>query len=169
MDAGQACPLPKSWASKCPHTRDSRSASTIARRNLENESLTNAQWDTNFPKIYTWMLEEGRTMRRVKVVLEDVFHPNDLFFLKNVHLGVTIDMVKYIKELNFGYSNDWSYNTCHHGLSPFVVISISMATVSKQCRCQADHFTRTSQFDAGQGSTIGDLTGPPTNGVPWFG
>ena len=60
-----------------------------------------------------------------------------------MHLGVTTDMAKDIKELNFGYSNDWSYDTCHRGLSPFAVIRVSMATASKHKR-HADRFTRTN-------------------------
>lgn len=91
------------------------------------------------------MLEEGRTTAHVKALLEDIFRPDDLFSLSSVHLGVTTDMAKDIKELNFGYSNDWSYDTCHRGLSPFAVIGVSMATASKRRR-HADRFTRTSNL-----------------------
>jgi hypothetical protein len=35
--------------------------------------LTNAQWDTGLPELYTRMLDEGRTTARVKALLEDVF------------------------------------------------------------------------------------------------
>jgi hypothetical protein len=99
--------------------------------------LSNVQWDTNLSEVYTRMLEEGRTMAWVKVLLEDVFCPDDLFSLTNVHLGVTTDLAKDVKELNFGNSNDWSYDTCHRGLSPFAVIGVSMATASKH-QSQAD-------------------------------
>jgi hypothetical protein len=58
---------------------------------------------------------------------------------------VTPDLAKDMKELNFGYSNDWSYDTCHRGLSPFAVIGVSMATASKRRR-QADRFTRTNNL-----------------------
>lgn len=107
--------------------------------------LTDAQWDTDLPEVYTRMLEEGRTTARVKALLEDVFRPDDAFSLTNVHLGVTTDLAKDVKELNFGYSNDWSYDTCHRGLSPFAVIGVSMATASKRRR-QADRLTRTSNL-----------------------
>ena len=101
--------------------------------------LTNAQCDTDLPEVYTRMLEEGCTTARVKALLEDVFRPQDLLLLTNVHLGVTTDLAKDIKKLNFGYSNNWSYDTCHRGISPFVVIGVSMATASKCCH-QADRF-----------------------------
>jgi hypothetical protein len=107
--------------------------------------LTNAQWDTDLPELYTRMLDEGRTTARVKALLEDVFRPDDRYSLMNVHLGVTTDMAKDVKELNFGYNNDWSYDTCHRGLSPFAVIGVSMATASKRRR-HADRFTRTSNL-----------------------
>jgi hypothetical protein len=54
--------------------------------------LTDVQWDTNLPELYTRMLEEGRTTARVKALLEDIFWPDDLFSLTNVYLGVTTDM-----------------------------------------------------------------------------
>jgi hypothetical protein len=107
--------------------------------------LTNAQWDTDLPEVYTLMLEEGRTMARVKVLLEDVFRPQDLLSLVNVHLGVMTDLAKDVKELNFGYSNDWSYDTCHRGILPFAVIGVVMATASKRWR-QADRFTWTNNL-----------------------
>jgi hypothetical protein len=113
--------------------------------NSPNCGLTNAQWDTNLPELYTWMLDEGRTTARVKALLEEVFRPDDRYSLMNVHLGVTTDMAKDVKELKFGYSNDWSYDTCHSWLSPFAVIGVSMATASKRRR-HADRFTRTNNL-----------------------
>jgi hypothetical protein len=81
--------------------------------------LTNAQWDTDLPEFYTHMLEEGQTTTRVKALLEDIFCAQDILSLASVHLGVTTDLAKDIKEFNFGYSNDRSYDTCHSGISPF--------------------------------------------------
>jgi hypothetical protein len=107
--------------------------------------LTDAQWDTDLPEIYTRMLDEGRTTARVRALLEDTFRPDDQFSLVSVHLGVTADMAKDLKELNFGYNNDLSYDTSHRGISPFAVIGVSMATASKRRR-QADRFTRTSNL-----------------------
>jgi hypothetical protein len=80
--------------------------------------LTDARWDTDLPEVYTRMLEEGRTTARVKALLEDIFRPQDLLSLASVHLGVTTDLAKDVKELNYGYSNDWSYDTCHRGILP---------------------------------------------------
>jgi hypothetical protein len=119
--------------------------------------LNDAQWDTDLPEVYTWMLGEGGTTALGKALLKDVFRPDDTYLLNNVHfLGVTTDMAKDVKELNFGYSNNWSpYNTCHRGLPPFAVIGVSMATASKH-RCHADG--KDKQFDAGQGGPIQDFS-----------
>jgi hypothetical protein len=129
--------------------------------------LTDAQWDTGLPELYTRKLEEGRTTARVKALLEAVFRPDDHYSLTNVHLGVTTDVAKDIKELNFGYSNDWSYGTCHRRLSPFAVIGVSMATASKRRR-HADRFTRTNNLtlaEVAQSETSPDPL--PTNPLPF--
>jgi hypothetical protein len=107
--------------------------------------LMDAQWETDLPDLYPRMLEEGRTTSRVKALLEDIFCPDDVFSLNAVHLGVTVDLAKDVKELNFGYSNDWSYDTSHRGLSPFAVIGVSIATASKRRRHQ-DRFSRTNNL-----------------------
>jgi hypothetical protein len=80
------------------------------------------------------MLDEGRTNARVKALLEDTFRPADRYSLSAVYLQATADMAKDLKELNFGYSNDLSYDTCHRGISPFAVIGVPMAMASKRRR-----------------------------------
>jgi hypothetical protein len=80
--------------------------------------LTDAQWDTDLPELYTRMLEEGRTTARIKALLEDTFRPDDMFSLSLVYLGVTADMAKDLKELNFGYNNDLSYDTATGDFHP---------------------------------------------------
>jgi hypothetical protein len=107
--------------------------------------LTDAQWNTDLPDLYPRMLEEGRTTTRVKALLEDIFRPDDLFSLASVHLTVTDDMAKDIKEINLGYNNDLSYDSSHRGVSPFAVIGVSMATASRRRR-HADRFTRTTNL-----------------------
>jgi hypothetical protein len=89
------------------------------------------------------MLEEGRTTARVKALLGDIFQPDDIYSLSAVHIHVTADLAKDVKELNFGYDNDLTYDNCHRGLSPFAMIGVSMATASKRRRHE-DRFTRTS-------------------------
>ncbi len=55
----------------------------------------------------------------------------DLFSLESVQLSVMDDMAKEVKKkLNHGYNNDLSYELSHHGISPFVVIGVSMVTIS---------------------------------------
>jgi hypothetical protein len=86
--------------------------------------LTDAQWDTDLPGFYTRMLEEGRTTAWVKALLEDTFRPNNKYSLSAVYLQATAEMAKNLKELNYGYSNNLSYDT----ISPFAVIGVLMAT-----------------------------------------
>jgi hypothetical protein len=107
--------------------------------------LTDAQWDTELPELYPRMLKEGRTATRVKALLEDIFRPDNIFSLSSVHLTMTDDMAKDIKEINLGYNNDLSYDTSHRGVSPFAVIGVSMATASCRRR-HADRFTRTTNL-----------------------
>jgi hypothetical protein len=106
-------------------------------------SLTDAQWLTDLPELYPRMLEEGRTSARVKALLDDVFQPEDIYSLSAVHIHVTADLAKDIKELNFGYNNDLTYDNCHRGISLFAMIGVSMATASKRRRHE-DRFSRTS-------------------------
>jgi hypothetical protein len=81
----------------------------------------------------------------VKALLEDTFRQDDIFLLSTVYLGVTADMAKDVKELNYGYNNNLSYDSCYQGLSPFTVIGVSLATASKRRR-YADRFSRTSNL-----------------------
>jgi hypothetical protein len=108
-------------------------------------SLTDAQWLTELPDVYPRMLEEGRTTARVKALLESTFQPDDLFSLSAVHLHVTADLAKDMRDLNFGFNNDLTYENCHRGISPFTMIGVSMATASKRRRHE-DRFARTSNL-----------------------
>jgi hypothetical protein len=89
------------------------------------------------------MLEEGRTTARAKALLGDVFQPDDIYSLAAVHIHMTANLAKDVKELNFGYNHDLTYDNCHRGLSPFAMIGVSMATASKRRRHE-DRFSRTS-------------------------
>jgi hypothetical protein len=40
-----------------------------------------------------------------------------MFSLRFVHIGITADMMKGMKELNFGCNNDLLYNMSHYRLS----------------------------------------------------
>jgi hypothetical protein len=120
--------------------------------------LTDAQWLTELPDVYPRMLEEGRTTSRVKALLESIFQPDDLFSLSAVHLHVTADLAKDMRDLNFGFNNDLTYENCHRGISPFTMIGVSMATASRRRRHE-DRFSRTSNLtlaDVAQAETTPD-------------
>jgi hypothetical protein len=121
--------------------------------------LTDLQWDTDLPELYTRMLEEGRTTATVKALLEDIFRPADLFSLESVQLSATDEMAKDVKTLNYGHNNDLSYESSHRGVSPFTVIGVTMATASRRSR-QADRFSRTSNL------TLAEVTMADTNPDP---
>jgi hypothetical protein len=121
--------------------------------------LTDAQWATDLPEIYSRMLEEGRTTSRIKALLEDTFRPDDDFSLEAVHLGVTDEMAKDLKELNFGFNRDLSHDTSQRGISPFAVIGISMATASRRRR-QAERYSRANNLTLTE-VTMADTTPDP--------
>jgi len=80
-----------------------------------------------------------------------------------VHLQVTDEMAKDVKEINFGYNNDLSYESSHRGLSPFTVIGISMATASSRRR-QAERLTRTTHLSLSDVTTADSSPDPiPTD------
>jgi hypothetical protein len=55
----------------------------------------------------------------MKALLKNIFHPtNDHLSLSAVHLSVTEEMAKDIKAMNFGYSNNLSYDSSHHAGYP---------------------------------------------------
>jgi hypothetical protein len=68
-------------------------------------------------------------------------------------------MAKGIKEINLGYNNDLSYDTSHHGVSPFAVIGVSMATASRRRR-HANRFTRTTNLTVAE-VAMSDTTPDP--------
>ena len=97
--------------------------------------LTDAQWLAELPDIYPRMLEEGRTTARVKALLESTFQPGDIFSLSAVHLHVTADLAKDMRDLNFGFNNDLTYKNCHRSISPFTMIGVSMASPCLRRTC----------------------------------
>jgi hypothetical protein len=106
-------------------------------------SLEDAEFDTEKPDVYGRMLTEGRkTIARVRALLEDILRPQgDMSALSTVVVHVTDDLARDVKELNFGYQNDRTYETCHRGLSPFTVVNVSMSTMSSRSR-KADRLKR---------------------------
>ena len=98
--------------------------------------LEDHEFDLERPAIYDRMLTEGRKpMSRVRVLLEDILRPqDDLTSLSTVLVQVTDDIAKDKKELNFGFGEDVTYQSCHRGLSPFAVVNVSMATMSLRQR-----------------------------------
>jgi hypothetical protein len=54
---------------------------------------------------------------------------------------VTDKISKDFKNLEFGYNGDTIYSTCHWGISPFMVIPVSLA-VASQWKRTTDRYAR---------------------------
>jgi hypothetical protein len=113
--------------------------------------LTFEQVDAETPVLYSRMLEEGRKTAKVRMLLVDLLRPVSMDVLTTVIVTVTDEMAKDIKELNFGFGNDLTYDSCHRGISPFTVVNISMATASTRRR-KADRLKRATYL------SVADLT-----------
>jgi hypothetical protein len=129
--------------------------------------LTDDQWDTNLPPLFSRMLEEGRKTAKVRALILDLVRPSDAMSLDVVVIHVTDEMAQDIKELNFGYNREMEYDTAHRGLSPFTVVGISMATASRRRRKaertkRATHITLT---DVKEGDTTPDPLPQEYNGL----
>ena len=98
-------------------------------------SLTELQYDTMRPPIYSMMLNEGRTMVKVDGILHQLLAPDPDADVP-VHVFVSQDMVRDVKDLRFGWNGDLSFETCHRGISPFAVVSVSQESASRRKRAQ---------------------------------
>jgi hypothetical protein len=98
-------------------------------------SLTEEQYDTMRPPVYSQMLSEGRTMAKVDALLHQCLAPNYDADVP-VHIFVTQDMVRDLKDLRFGRNSDFSFETCHRGISPFAVVAVSQEAASHRKRAQ---------------------------------
>lgn len=96
--------------------------------------ITDAQWATDCPEFYGRMLEEGRKKAQVKALLEQLLRPTDPNDLNNVPVTTTDDMAEDMRKLDFGFSGDVTHITCHRGISPFSVLSMSPAAINLRKR-----------------------------------
>jgi hypothetical protein len=98
-------------------------------------SLTEVQYDTMRPPIYSLMLAEGRSMAKVDTLLHQCLVPPEDSEVP-VHIFVTQDMVRDLKDLRFGWNGDMSFETCHRGISPFAVVAVNQENASRRKRAQ---------------------------------
>jgi hypothetical protein len=102
------------------------------------------------------MLEEGRTKIRTQGVMRELLVPDEDDNFNAIHVLVTEEMAKDLKNLDFGFNGDKSYSTCHRGISPFMVIPVSLAQASQRRRA-ADRLAR-----VGGNLTLDEVTGAET-------
>jgi hypothetical protein len=95
------------------------------RRILSACSLALTDWG-NEPPFYTAMMTEGRTKVAVQALLQSALR-TDASTDDPVLIYISPELVKDVKDLQFGASYDISYRTCHRGLTPFAVPHTSIA------------------------------------------
>jgi hypothetical protein len=118
--------------------------------------LTPDIYDANLPEIFVRMLEEGRTKVRTQAVMRELLTPDEDDMFNAIQILVTEEMAKDFKNLDFGYNGDASYSSCHRGISPFMVIPVTMAQAS-HCRRAADRYAR-----VGTNLTLDEVAGAET-------
>jgi hypothetical protein len=120
-------------------------------------TLGPAIYQAELPEIFTRMLEEGRTKVRVQAVMQELLSPDEDNMFNAVQILVTEErMAKDFKNLDFGFNGNASYSTCHWGISPFMVIPVSLAQASQRRRA-AERYSR-----VGSNLTLTDVTGAET-------
>jgi hypothetical protein len=119
-------------------------------------TLTPDIYESELPEVFPRILKEGRTAARVKAVMQELLVPDEDDSFQAIHILVTDEMAKDFKNLEFGYNGDTSYTTCHRGISPFMVIPVSL-TVASQRRRAADRYAK-----VGGNLTLEEITGAET-------
>jgi hypothetical protein len=100
---------------------------------LASCGISDAEWTTELPILYERMLAEGRTVVKVRSILQVLTRPKEIS-MDAIALQITDDMARDVKDLNFGSNNDTSYSGCHRGISPFTVVPVLSATAAKRKR-----------------------------------
>jgi hypothetical protein len=95
------------------------------RRILSACSLGATDWGDE-PPFFSAMITEGRTKSSVQTLLQSAFRA-DANTDDPVLIYISPELVKDIKELQFGAGFDIAYRTCHRGLTPFAVPHTSIA------------------------------------------
>jgi hypothetical protein len=119
-------------------------------------TLTPDIYATEIPEVFVWMLEEGRSKIRIQGVMRELLVPDEDDTFNTVHVLVTEEIAKDFRNLDFGFNGDTSYSTCHRGISPFMVIPVSMTQASQRRRA-ADPYAR-----VGSNLTLADVAGSET-------
>jgi hypothetical protein len=115
--------------------------------------LTPNIYVAELPKVFTRMLKEGRTKVQVQAVMRELLNPDEDDMFNAIQILVTEEMAKDFKNLDFGFNRDVSYATCHQGISPFMVIPVSLAQASQR-RQAAERYAR-----VGSNLTLTNVTG----------
>jgi hypothetical protein len=119
-------------------------------------TLTPDIYEAELPEIFVRLLEEGQTKIRTQAVMRELLTPDEDDSFNAIQILVTEEMAKDFKDLNFGFNGDTSYSSCHQGISPFMVILVTLAQASQRRRL-ADRYKR-----VGTNLTLADVAGSET-------
>jgi hypothetical protein len=86
--------------------------------------LTMGEMFTDLPIFHQHLLAEGRTKWGSEAVLAQMLKPDNSNNLGLIY--VSPELVADVKEFKFGLGWDTSYRHCHHGLTPFLVLHMSL-------------------------------------------
>ena len=154
-------PIPSAGAPAATDSAETQNYSEMEHTQIRSAcSLTCAQYDQVglVPNVYVKILTEGRTTSKVAKVLQDALKPSEEEDTP-VDIFVSTELAKDVKELNFGYGNDKSFETCHRGISPFGVSAVTQETASFRRRLaeRAKQATTLSMEDV---ATLESAPGP---------
>ena len=94
-----------------------------------------ANYDTGRPPIYAVFLAEGRSMVKVKAVLQKFLAPAPIDW-DPISVYASQELVRDMKDLKFGWGNENTHDTCHRGILQFTVLQISTDQQTKRRKTQ---------------------------------
>jgi len=131
-------------------TSDSKTYSVSELQRLRaSMSLTVLEMDTCMPPLHVELLSEGRTTRNTAAALARHLKPDETSD-NPCQIYISPELVKDVKDCQYGLGLDTSYETCHRGLSVFAVPHMSL-------KHQQEKQIQQQRFDRASSTTITDV------------
>ena len=87
-------------------------------------ALDPANYDAGRSPIYAVFLSKGRSMIKVEAVLQKFLAPAPNNW-DPISVYASQELVRYMKDLKFGWGNENTHDKCHRGILPFTVLQVS--------------------------------------------
>ena len=97
--------------------------------------LDPANNDAGRPPIYAVFLAEGRSMVKVEAVLQKFLAPAPNNW-DPISIYASQELVRDMKDLEFGRGNENTHDTCHRGILPFTLLQVSTDQQTKRRKTQ---------------------------------